>query len=396
MPTPNDPSAEPRRSGARRLLNAPIALVSAMAVALGIAPPAHAAPEPAKRSLKPGLDGVRTLQGQNVASTNAPAEYVVVDGDTVSGIADRFGVRTADVLTRNGLSWTSTIFPGQRLALASTTSPTPERLEITRHTVSNGDTIIGIAGIYGIDTDALLSINGLDRASLIFPGQSIVLPTGSVPATAATAMASNATPSEATHTVVSGDTLIDIADSYGISFESLLDANALGPRTLIFPDQQLVIPNVAPVDDVVDVTTTAHRVIELTDEMRGNADLIIDIGRSLGVPDEGIVVALAAAAQESTLRNLDHGDRDSLGLFQQRPSQGWGTVAEVLDPSRAATAFFGGSANPNPGRTRGLLDIDGWQSMSVNDAAQQVQRSGFPAHYGKWETSARAWLADLG
>ena len=90
----------------------------------------------------------------------------------------------------------------------------------------------------------------------------------------------------------------------------------------------------------------------LTDEMRRNARTIIDVGRSLGVPDEGIVVALAAAAQESSLRNLDHGDRDSLGLFQQRPSQGWGTAGAGARPVRRdARRFFGGAANPNDGRT---------------------------------------------
>jgi hypothetical protein len=134
----------------------------------------------------------------------------------------------------------------------------------------------------------------------------------------------------------------------------------------------------------------------LSDEMRRNAQIIVDVGRSLGVPDQGIVVALAAAAQESGLKNVPHGDSDSLGLFQQRPSQGWGTVDEVLDPVRAATGFYGGVANPNPGRTLGLLDIVGWETMTVTQAAQAVQQSAHPDHYAKWEASARAWLSELG
>jgi hypothetical protein len=137
-------------------------------------------------------------------------------------------------------------------------------------------------------------------------------------------------------------------------------------------------------------------VVALTDEMRANALLIIRIGRQEGVPSHGIVVALAAAAQESGLRNVRYGDRDSLGLFQQRPSAGWGTTGQVLDPARATLAFFGGAANPNKGRTRGLLDIPGWTSMTVAQAAQAVQISAFPDAYAKWETSARAWLAQLG
>ena len=112
--------------------------------------------------------------------------------------------------------------------------------------------------------------------------------------------------------------------------------------------------------------------------------------------DAGIVIALAAAAQESSLRNVQFGDRDSLGLFQQRPSQGWGTPAQVLDPVRATKAFFGGSSNPNTGLTIGLLDIPGWTSMSVTVAAQAVQKSAHPDAYAKWETSARAWLSQLG
>ena len=144
------------------------------------------------------------------------------------------------------------------------------------------------------------------------------------------------------------------------------------------------------------VSVQPGRVVALTDEMRANAALIIRIGREQGVPDQGIVVALAAAAQESGLRNVRYGDRDSLGLFQQRPSTGWGTPAQVLDPVRATKAFYGGSGNPNAGRTRGLLDIPGWSRMSVTQAAQAVQISAFPTAYAKWETSARAWLAQLG
>jgi hypothetical protein len=75
---------------------------------------------------------------------------------------------------------------------------------------------------------------------------------------------------------------------------------------------------------------------------------------------------------------------------------GWGTPEQVLDPVRATQAFFGGRGNPNPGRTRGLLDIAGWSSMSVTQAAQAVQRSAYPDAYASWEASARAWLGQLG
>jgi hypothetical protein len=99
--------------------------------------------------------------------------------------------------------------------------------------------------------------------------------------------------------------------------------------------------------------------------------------------------------QESSLRNIDWGDRDSLGLFQQRPSVGWGSPEQIMDPVFATKAFFGGPSNPNPGKTRGLLDYSGWQSMSLTVAAQKVQKSAYPEAYAKWEASAWAWLDEL-
>ncbi len=119
-------------------------------------------------------------------------------------------------------------------------------------------------------------------------------------------------------------------------------------------------------------------------EQRTNAAVIIGIGRRLGVPDRGLWIALATALTESGLRNLDHGDRDSLGLFQQRPSAGWGSPAQVRDPQYAAQAFF-----------THLLAVPGWQSMPVAMAAQAVQRSAFPSAYGRWSSYAAQLLAGV-
>jgi len=135
--------------------------------------------------------------------------------------------------------------------------------------------------------------------------------------------------------------------------------------------------------------------VGLSAEQRQNAATIVAVGRSLGVPDRGIVVALAAAMQESSLRNLPHGDRDSVGLFQQRPSQGWGSAAKLQDPAHATALFFGGRNNPNAGKTRGLLDVPGWSSMSITDAAQAVQLSAYPKAYATWASAAEGWLATL-
>ncbi|MFG2862240.1 C40 family peptidase [Streptomyces sioyaensis] len=110
-----------------------------------------------------------------------------------------------------------------------------------------------------------------------------------------------------------------------------------------------------------------------------NAKTILATGVAMNVPVRGQIVALATALQESGLRNLDYGDRDSLGLFQQRPSQGWGTAAQVRDPVHASTKFY-----------ERLLKVSGWKSMTVTQAAQAVQASGFPDAYTKWEPLATA------
>jgi hypothetical protein len=115
-----------------------------------------------------------------------------------------------------------------------------------------------------------------------------------------------------------------------------------------------------------------------------NAATITAVGITHKIPDQGIVVALAAALQESKLENLDGGDRDSIGLFQQRPSQGWGTPEQLQDPRYAANKFF-----------TALLRIKNWQSMRVTEAAQRVQRSAYPEAYEQWATEASVLVEAL-
>ncbi len=130
----------------------------------------------------------------------------------------------------------------------------------------------------------------------------------------------------------------------------------------------------------------SNDVPELTVEQQENATTIMAAGRRVGVSDYGLVIAIATAMQESTLRNLSYGDRDSLGLFQQRAS--WGTVTERTTPEVAAEMFYTGGRNGYS--EPGLLDIPEWESMSVAEAAQAVQRSAYPDAYAKWESLARA------
>jgi hypothetical protein len=113
-------------------------------------------------------------------------------------------------------------------------------------------------------------------------------------------------------------------------------------------------------------------------EQASNARTIAQVATQVGMPHHAVTIALAAALQESKLYNISHGDRDSVGLFQQRPSQGWGTPSQLITPSYAAAAFY-----------RDLAKVGGWGTMPVTEAAQHVQRSAAPSAYASWEPEAR-------
>ena len=134
-------------------------------------------------------------------------------------------------------------------------------------------------------------------------------------------------------------------------------------------------------------TAQAQGEVTLNLDQMANAATITAVGIRRGVPERAVTVALATALQESKLTNLSGGDRDSIGLFQQRPSQGWGTRAQVADPRYAASRFYSA-----------LLAVRDWQTMSITAAAQAVQRSAHPQAYQKWATQAqvlsRALLGD--
>jgi hypothetical protein len=117
----------------------------------------------------------------------------------------------------------------------------------------------------------------------------------------------------------------------------------------------------------------------LDTEQARNATTIAAVGKRLGLPDHAVSIALATAYLESGLHNIDYGDRDSLGLFQQRPSQGWGTPAQIMTPHYAAAAFY-----------RRLARVPGWDVIPVTQAAQKVQRSALPEGYAQFEPAARA------
>ena len=122
----------------------------------------------------------------------------------------------------------------------------------------------------------------------------------------------------------------------------------------------------------------------LQPEQAVNAATIEAVGSSRGLPERAITIALATAMQESGLRNIDYGDRDSLGLFQQRPSQGWGTGEQIQDPAYAAGKFYDH-----------LVTVPGYSRLPLTVAAQRVQKSGFPQAYAKHEPHASLLAAAL-
>ncbi len=132
---------------------------------------------------------------------------------------------------------------------------------------------------------------------------------------------------------------------------------------------------------LVDPNGTLPRAGSLGDEQMRNAAIIIAVGQKMGVPPRGWVIAVATALQESRLINEPdlgaRNDHDSLGLFQQRPSQGWGTPEQVMDPEYAARKFY-----------EKLVTVGGWQTMALTDAAQAVQRSAAPEAYADDELLA--------
>jgi cell wall-associated NlpC family hydrolase len=149
---------------------------------------------------------------------------------------------------------------------------------------------------------------------------------------------------------------------------------------------------ISPVSTSVGITTTcgtppvqassAVGGVTLDSTQVTDAQVIYDVSASIRLPQRAAIIAIATAMQESRLLNLPYGDKDSLGLFQQRPSQGWGSPAQIMQPTYAATRFY-----------QALTQVSGWQGLPLTDAAQDVQHSGNPGAYAHWEPLATALVA---
>ena len=397
------------------------------------------------------LSGAFLPVAHSVLSTvrpDLPATYVVAEGDTISSIADTFGIPTPAILTLNGLSWNALLHPGQVLKLSAEptkkAASSPARVAGNAYLVQNGETLSTIADRLGISTSALTEANGLEESATIYAGQMIRIPGTTAPvveredasvmpalATAPTiiptsaestdqVMSSDPAPESAAEETTDEEAAFDAADIEIAEKPALITVKVPTPKAPVVVEKK-VTPVAAPEpvkepepeptptpaesgpeesEEEAEPTSSVGQpvsgsVTPLNDERRTNAQIIVNVGREMGISDYGIVIALATAMQESSLRNINWGDRDSVGLYQQRPSSGWGTVEQIMDPVYATKLFFGGPNNPNKGKTRGLLDISGWESMPLTEAAQRVQISAYPNAYAKWEPSAWAWLYEL-
>lgn len=156
---------------------------------------------------------------------------------------------------------------------------------------------------------------------------------------------------------------------------------------------------------------THGETVTLDQQQLQRAASIIAVGKTEAIPARGQLIAIMTALTESSIRVLSNtsaypasasipndgngGDHDSAGLFQQRPAAGWGTVEHLMDPIWSSRAFYGGPNGPNHGSPRGLLDIDGWQTMDPGAAAQAVQVSAYPERYAVNQPVAEEVLSTL-
>lgn len=143
-------------------------------------------------------------------------------------------------------------------------------------------------------------------------------------------------------------------------------------------------PDGGPEADACTVAGADGAKVEFDPQQAANAATIAAVAQGRGLPERAVTIALATSMQESKLFNITYGDRDSLGLFQQRPSMGWGTPEQIQDPVYSAGKFY-----------EGLVKVPGYLELPLTEAAQKVQRSAFPDAYARHEPKAAALAAAL-
>lgn len=338
-----------------------------------------------------------TVQPAVLDRATMPLHHIVQHGETLGKIANHYSISVASILALNSLKERSIIFPGQRLTIREVSPAAPKSTKTlsNEHRVAEGETLSGIARQHSVSLPSLLKTNKLTKNSIIFVGQILDIPNPASSSAPIDYSVGNQIGRPTSicifhgfHKIKSGETISKIASIFGVTSQSLLTANGLNWNSTIYIGQKLIIPDVHP-------ALACPKLTPLNDEMQQNAEEIIRIGRELQIGDYGIVIALATAMQESSLRNIAFGDRDSVGLFQQRPSAHWGTKTQIMQTDYSIKAFYGGPTSPTKGVARGLRDITGWKSLPLTEAAQAVQISAHPTAYAKWEPSAWQWLIEL-
>ena len=323
------------------------------------------------------------------AQAAAPAEYTIERGDTVSGIAGKFGLDTNEVLTLNNLQANTIIYPGQKIKLggdapapAPAAQPSAPASTGSSYTVKPGDTLGAIAARHGVQLSEVFGWNGLNMGSLIDPGQKIQLGAGGTtpaPATpapvvpAATPAATPAAPSSGSYTIKAGDTLSGIAARHGVKLADILAANQLTMSSIIYPGQKLALaggsitpassqtpatsPAPAPETSLVPSTflgfTYPAAVVSSANQNKAllNAapvptreqmkSIVADTARRMGVD---ATLALAFALQESGFDQRAVSPANAIGTMQVIPSSGeWasdlvGRQLNLLDPYDNAVA----------------------------------------------------------
>ncbi|MDO8107942.1 LysM peptidoglycan-binding domain-containing protein [Isoptericola sp. b441] len=292
-------------------------------------------------------------------ATAAPAQardHVVQPGDTVSGLAVRYGTTTSAIVSANRLDRRALIRVGEMLSIpdAAAPSPAPAPPTTTTHTVRTGETVSGIAAQYGTTVAAIVAANGLDSRALILAGQDLVIPSSAAPQATPSAGSPAVTATTTTYTVRAGDTVSHLAARYGTSVSAIVAANGLDARAFIRIGQTLQVPTRSssvtsglvgdtfagrtyPAATVASANRNKAALLEIGVPSKAQMQaMIVATAKKYGVDP---ALAQAVAFQESGFDHTSVSPANAIGTMQVIPSTGeWaselvGRHLNLLDPA---------------------------------------------------------------